>query len=272
VEAEKQAALNKVGIVPPQTKSPADEELTPSRVVRRSTNGLTNGLSSRQERPKSAVFPGEGKVKMSVEEQIDRMRRHQSGSMKEKRKSLQLPASPAPDPAPRPAYKVVRRHRSIHEVDISNLEAALRAEEPGGQAYETPREEIARLRKMELEPQHYDVDISKELSTPDKVLIPERYIDLEPDTPLSPEELKEKQKKVERIKTLIAKSSMQNVVPVGEGDLVDVPQDSESQLQEQEKRIEISCALATEASRRGRMLSVQALAEANAGKLHRATF
>ncbi|XP_061043436.1 pleckstrin homology domain-containing family A member 6 isoform X7 [Eubalaena glacialis] len=255
VEAEKQAALNKVGIVPPRTKSPTDEEVTPSRVVRRSASGLTNGLSSRQERPKSAVFPGEGKVKMSVEEQIDRMRRHQSGSMKDKRRSLQLPASPAPEPSARPAYKVVRRHRSIHEVDISNLEAALRAEEPGGQAYETPREEIARLRKMELEPQHYDVDISKELSTPDKVLIPERYIDLEPDTPLSPEELKEKQKKVERIKTLIAKSSMQNVVPVGEGDLVDVPQDSESQLQEQEKRIEISCALATEASRRGRMLS-----------------
>ncbi|XP_066218095.1 pleckstrin homology domain-containing family A member 6 isoform X6 [Saccopteryx leptura] len=257
VEAEKQTALNKVGIVPPRTKSPTDEEVTPSRVVRRNANGLTNGLSARQERPKSAVFPGEGKVKMSVEEQIDRMRRHQSGSMKEKRRSLQLPASPAPDPSPRPAYKVVRRHRSIHEVDISNLEAALRAEEPGGQAYETPREEIARLRKMELEPQHYDVDINKELSTPDKVLIPERYIDLEPDMPLSPEELKEKQKKVERIKTLIAKSSMQNVVPVGEGDLVDVPQDSESQLQEQEKRIEISCALATEASRRGRMLSVQ---------------
>ncbi|XP_019505218.1 PREDICTED: pleckstrin homology domain-containing family A member 6 isoform X11 [Hipposideros armiger] len=257
VEAEKQAALNKVGIVPPRTKSPTDEEVTSSGVVRRNANGLTNGLSSRQERPKSAMFPGEGKVKMSVEEQIDRMRRHQSSSMKEKRRSLQLPASPAPDPGPRPAYKVVRRHRSIHEVDISNLEAALRAEEPGGQAYETPREEIARLRKMELEPQHYDIDINKELSTPDKVLIPERYIDLEPDTPLSPEELKEKQKKVERIKTLIAKSSMQNVVPVGEGDLVDVPQDSESQLQEQEKRIEISCALATEASRRGRMLSVQ---------------
>nr|XP_058900866.1 pleckstrin homology domain-containing family A member 6 isoform X15 [Kogia breviceps] len=256
VEAEKQAALNKVGIVPPRTKSPTDEEVTPSRVVRRSASGLTNGLSSR-ERPKSAVFAGEGKVKMSVEEQIDRMRRHQSGSMKDKRRSLQLPASPAPDPSARPAYKVVRRHRSIHEVDISNLEAALRAEEPGGQAYETPREEIARLRKMELDPQHYDVDISKELSTPDKVLIPERYIDLEPDTPLSPEELQEKQKKVERIKTLIAKSSMQNVVPIGEGDLVDVPQDSESQLQEQEKRIEISCALATEASRRGRMLSVQ---------------
>lgn len=93
-------------------------------------------------------------------------------------------------------------------------------------------------RKMELEPQHYDVDINKEVSSgasckgsavglkggggglgrrahhsplppPDKVLIPERHIDLEPDTPLSPEELKEKQKKVERIKTPIAKSRQQ---------------------------------------------------------------
>ncbi|XP_061869427.1 pleckstrin homology domain-containing family A member 6 isoform X1 [Colius striatus] len=257
-EAEKQAALNKVGIVPPRTKSPAEEEAVPmAGVPRRSTGGMANGLSSR-ERPKSAVFANETKVKMSVEEQIDRMKRHQSGSMKEKRRSLQLPGSQHPDtPTTKTptSYKVVRRHRSIHEVDISDLEAALRSEEPG-KVYETPQEEIARLRKMELEPQHYDVDINKELSTPDKVLIPERYVELEPDTPLSPEEMKEKQKKVERIKTLIAKSSLQNVIPLNEGE-VDTPQDPETQLQEQEKRIEISCALAAEASRRGRMLSAQ---------------
>lgn len=58
----------------------------------------------------------------------------------------------------------VRRHRSIHEVDISDLEAALRSDDPG-KVYETPQEEIARLRKMELEPQHYDVDINKEVRT-----------------------------------------------------------------------------------------------------------
>ncbi|XP_053102338.1 pleckstrin homology domain-containing family A member 6 isoform X1 [Hemicordylus capensis] len=258
-DADKQVALNKVGIVPPRTKSPMDEDTTPiSGVVRRSASNLANGLNSR-DRPKSAVFSNEMKAKMSVEEQIDRMKRHQSGSMKEKRRSLQLPANQQQADSPlskAPAsYKVVRRHRSIHEVDISDLEAALRSED-SGKMYETPREEIARLRKMELEPEHYDVDISKELSTPDKVLIPERYIELEPDTPLSPEEMKEKQKKVERIKTLIAKSSMQNVVPLNEGE-VDMPQDSETQLQEQEKRIEISCALAAEASRRGRMLSAQ---------------
>ncbi|NXY72507.1 PKHA6 protein, partial [Glareola pratincola] len=257
-DADKQAALNKVGIVPPRTKSPAEEEVVPAAgVPRRSVGGMANGLSSR-ERPKSAVFATETKVKMSVEEQIDRMKRHQSGSMKEKRRSLQLPSSQQPETPGTKApasYKVVRRHRSIHEVDISDLEAALRSDDPG-KVYETPQEEIARLRKMELEPQHYDVDINKELSTPDKVLIPERYVELEPDTPLSPEEMKEKQKKVERIKTLIAKSSLQNVIPLGEGE-VDAPQDPETQLQEQEKRIEISCALAAEASRRGRMLSAQ---------------
>lgn len=51
--------------------------------------------------------------------------------------------------------------------------------------------------------------------------------------------------------------SLQNVIPLGEGE-VDNPQDPETQLQEQEKRIEISCALAAEASRRGRMLSGKA--------------
>ncbi|NXK77949.1 PKHA6 protein, partial [Amazona guildingii] len=257
-EAEKQAALNKVGIVPPRTKSPAEEEVVPAAgVPRRSIGGMANGFGSK-ERPKSAVFANEMKVKMSVEEQIDRMKRHQSGSMKEKRRSLQLPGTQQPEPPSTKApasYKVVRRHRSIHEVDISDLEAALRSDDPS-KVYETPQEEIARLRKMELEPQHYDVDINKELSTPDKVLIPERYVELEPDMPLSPEEMKEKQKKVERIKTLIAKSSLQNVIPLGEGEL-DTPQDPETQLQEQEKRIEISCALAAEASRRGRMLSAQ---------------
>lgn len=45
-----------------------------------------------------------------------------------------------------------------------------------------------------------------QLLAPDKILIPERYFDVDPSKPLSPEEMREKQKKVERIKTLIAKS------------------------------------------------------------------
>lgn len=56
------------------------------------------------------MFANETKVKMSVEEQIDRMKRHQSGSMKEKRRSLQLPSSHQPETPGTKApasYKVV---------------------------------------------------------------------------------------------------------------------------------------------------------------------
>ncbi|XP_017582647.1 PREDICTED: pleckstrin homology domain-containing family A member 6 [Corvus brachyrhynchos] len=238
-DGDKQAALNKVGIVPPRTKSPAEDEVVSRR------NGLANGLSSRVGLGWRgwAGLGGLGEPRGALLQLGDR--------------SVWLCDSvchhPSPgDPHPGRDTPGVTPQEGV---DISDLEAALRSDEPG-KVYETPQEEMARLRKMELEPQHYDVDINKELSTPDKVLIPERYVELEPESPLSPEEMKEKQKKVERIKTLIAKSSLPNVIPLGEGE-VDTPQDPEMQLQEQEKRIEISCALAAEASRRGRMLSAQ---------------
>lgn len=51
----------------------------------------------------------------------------------------------------------VRRRLTAHEVDIKDLEAAVR-----GEGVETPREEIARLRRLQMEPQHYDLDINKE--------------------------------------------------------------------------------------------------------------
>lgn len=237
---------NKVGIVPPRTKSPTDDtDGAPKRNGR-----MPNGHISR-ERPKSAVFPAEVKSKMSVEEQNERIRRNQSSSVKDKRRSLNLSNNQNLDGLkPSVNYRVVRRRLTAHEVDIKGLEAAVR-----GIGTESPREEIARLRRQ-VEPENYDLDIGKELSAPDKVLIPERYLDIEPSTPLSPEEEREKQKKVERIKTLIAKSNLQNVVPVLDGPS-EAQANPEQKLQEQEKRIEISCTLAAEASRRSRLLSAQ---------------
>uniref|UniRef100_A0AAY4DYL8 PH domain-containing protein n=1 Tax=Denticeps clupeoides TaxID=299321 RepID=A0AAY4DYL8_9TELE len=240
--------FNKVGVVPPRTKSPADDQGNSYDPVHRRNGKVSNGHISR-ERPKSAVFPAEVKSKMSVQEQNERIRRNQSSSVRDKRRSLNLSSSQQIDGF-RPSYRVVRRRLTAHEVDIKDLEAAVR-----GEGVESPREEIARLRRQ-MEPQHYDLDIGKELSAPEKVLIPERYLDMDSGDPLSPEEMHEKQKRVERIKTLIAKSSMQNVVPVLDGP-TESQSNPEQQLQEQEKRIEISCALAAEASRRSRLLSVQ---------------
>uniref|UniRef100_A0A8C7WFC5 Pleckstrin homology domain containing, family A member 6 n=1 Tax=Oncorhynchus mykiss TaxID=8022 RepID=A0A8C7WFC5_ONCMY len=235
-----------VGIVPPRTKSPLEDQgQSYDHGISQRNCKVPNGIS--RERPKSAVFPAEVKSKMSVEEQNKRIRRNQSSSVRDKRRSLNLGSQAGTN------YRVVRRRLTTHEVDINDLEAAVRGE--GVQ--ESPREEIARLRRIQMEPDQYNLDISKELCTPDKVLIPERYLDV--DTPLSPEEQKEKQKKVERIKTLIAKSNLQNVVPLLDGPTEGVGShhqgNPEQQLQDQEKRIEISCALATEASRRSRLLS-----------------
>uniref|UniRef100_A0A9J8CV00 Pleckstrin homology domain containing, family A member 6 n=2 Tax=Cyprinus carpio TaxID=7962 RepID=A0A9J8CV00_CYPCA len=231
---------NKVGIVPPRTKNNSDG-------IQRRNGKVSNGHISR-ERPKSAVFTAEVKSKMSVEEQNERIRRNQSSSVRDKRRSLNLSSNQNIDGKSSTNYRVVRRRVTADEVDIKDLEAAVR-----GEGVESPRQEIARLRRQ-VEPEHYDLDLNKELSKPDKVLIPERYLDIEPSTPLSPEELQEKQKKVERIKTLIAKSNLQNVVPVLDGP-VEGTNNPDQQLHEQEKRIEISCALAAEASRRSRLLS-----------------
>lgn len=46
---------------------------------------------------------------------------------------------------------------TAHEVDIKDLEAAVR-----GEGMESPREEIARLRRQ-VEPENYELDISKEV-------------------------------------------------------------------------------------------------------------
>ncbi|XP_014185852.2 pleckstrin homology domain-containing family A member 6 isoform X5 [Haplochromis burtoni] len=188
---DRQSAMNKVGIVPPRTKSPTDESQRNFTEVHRRNSRVLNGVS--RERPKSAAFPTEIKMKMSVEEQNERLRRNQCSSMRDKRRSLNLSGGQSPA-----NYKVVRRRLTAHEIDIKDLEKAVR-----GQGQESPEEEIARLRRLQIEPEHYN--ISKEMA-PDKVLIPERYLDVENNTLLSPEEQKEKQKKLERIKTLIAKS------------------------------------------------------------------
>uniref|UniRef100_H3BEH7 Pleckstrin homology domain containing A6 n=1 Tax=Latimeria chalumnae TaxID=7897 RepID=H3BEH7_LATCH len=207
IKPEKQADFNKVGVITPRTKSPIENEVSSTSVFKRNSSGLSNGDLTR-ERPKSAVFSNEMKSKMSVQEQIHRMKRHQSGSMREKRRSLQLSANQQLDGGTSKSnkpYKVVRRHLSAHEVDISDLEAAMRAVD-SNKNYESPSEEIARLRRTQIDPELYNIDFNKELGSPDKIILSERYIDLEPEELLSPEEMREKQKKLERIKTLIAKS------------------------------------------------------------------
>jgi len=146
-------------------------------------------LAASQERPKSAVFPAELKSKMSVEEQNERIRRNQSSSVRDKRRSLNLSAGQSPanyrvvcdDPVKGRQYETrplgeqsplpkdlsmqmmrllpcvcvcvqIRRRLTAHEIDIKDLEVAVR-----GQGQESPREEIARLRRLKVDPELYDI-------------------------------------------------------------------------------------------------------------------
>ncbi|XP_022621038.1 pleckstrin homology domain-containing family A member 6, partial [Seriola dumerili] len=98
------------------------------------------------------------------------------------------------------------------------------------------------------------------LSKPQKVLIPERYVDSEPEEPLSPQEVEERHRKVERIKTILAKSSVQNLGPAVSVDKPEVGLVAlDSALQEQERIITMSYALASEASLKSKLVAAQAI-------------
>lgn len=53
----------------------------------------------------------------------------------------------------RGSLRQVRRRLTAHEIDIKDLEAAVRE-----QGQESPREEIARLRRLQIEPEHYQLE------------------------------------------------------------------------------------------------------------------
>uniref|UniRef100_A0A8B9IY65 Pleckstrin homology domain containing A7 n=1 Tax=Amazona collaria TaxID=241587 RepID=A0A8B9IY65_9PSIT len=151
------------------------------------------------------------------------------------------------------SFATLRRDRSKwkreQEFDLQLLERAIRGEDKDEN--EWLKVQPVAVTETDLEPQDYDLDISRELSKPEKVAIPERYVELEPEEPLSTEELAARQRKAEKIKNILTKSSMHNLQPTVAQDKHNSV-DLDSQLQEQERIITISYALASEASQRSK--------------------
>uniref|UniRef100_A0A3P8RCX6 Pleckstrin homology domain containing, family A member 7b n=1 Tax=Astatotilapia calliptera TaxID=8154 RepID=A0A3P8RCX6_ASTCA len=162
---------------------------------------------SSQERPKSAlerlyaVDPAQQQQrgKMSADEQLERMKRHQKALVRQRKRTLS--------------------HGDRHAASSSRTSSSRSLSADLGSHKERPRshsDEWLTFRSMattpppthevDLEPLDYDLDLNKELSKPQKVSIPERYVDSEPEEPLSPQEVEERHRKVERIKSILAKS------------------------------------------------------------------
>uniref|UniRef100_A0AAQ5XVR8 Pleckstrin homology domain containing, family A member 7b n=1 Tax=Amphiprion ocellaris TaxID=80972 RepID=A0AAQ5XVR8_AMPOC len=206
-------------------------------------------------RPKSALerlYSGDSaqqqqRGKMSADEQLERMKRHQKALVRQRKRTLShgdrhaSSSSRSSSSSSRPLSADLGSWKREQDFDLQLLERAVQGEEAQG---------------VDLEPLDYDLDLNKELSKPQKVLIPERYVDSEPEEPLSPQEVEERHRKVERIKNILAKSSVQNLTPAVSVDKPDVGLVAlDSALQEQERIITMSYALASEASLKSKLVT-----------------
>ncbi|XP_045888642.1 pleckstrin homology domain-containing family A member 7 isoform X5 [Micropterus dolomieu] len=253
--------------------------------------------ASMKERPKSALerlYSGDPaqqqqRGKMSADEQLERMKRHQKALVRQRKRTLShgdrhaSPSSRSSSSSSRPLSADLGSWKREQDFDLQLLERAVQGEEAQGvrsvQGEEKPPEHKERPRshsdewltfrymvttppthEVDLEPLEYDLDLNKELSKPPKVLIPERYVDSEPEEPLSPQEVEERHRKVERIKNILAKSSVQNLGPTVTVDKPEVGLVAlDSALQEQERIITMSYALASEASLKSKIVAAQAI-------------
>ncbi|XP_051476672.1 pleckstrin homology domain-containing family A member 7 isoform X2 [Apus apus] len=215
-----------------------------------------------KERPKSALerlYSGDHqRGKMSAEEQLERMKRHQKALVRERKRTLSQGERQSVSSRSfiRPISADIGSWKREQEFDLQLLERAIRGEEKDEN--EWLKVQPVAVTETDLEPQDYDLDISRELSKPEKVAIPERYVELEPEEPLSTEELAARQRKAEKIKNILTKSSMHNLQPAIAQDKHNSV-DLDSQLQEQERIITISYALASEASQRSKEVAAQQL-------------
>ncbi|XP_028811480.1 pleckstrin homology domain-containing family A member 5-like isoform X23 [Denticeps clupeoides] len=140
--AEKEPSSSKgipypVGIVPPRTKSPVMPES--STIASYVTLRKSKKPDPRtQDRPRSAVdqscLAEGGRTRMSVEEQMERIRRHQQGAaLREKRRdqenSLSRSSSFSKDQIPSNPYYTLqtRKREEVVSPDRQELEASLRA-------------------------------------------------------------------------------------------------------------------------------------------------
>ncbi|XP_069904590.1 pleckstrin homology domain-containing family A member 5 isoform X13 [Oryctolagus cuniculus] len=159
-----------VGVVPPRTKSPTPESSTiASYVTLRKTKKM---LDLRTERPRSAVeqlcLAESTRPRMTVEEQMERIRRHQQACLREKKKGFSVLGASDQSPLQSPSslrdnpFRVTqtrRRDDNIKEPDPASGDSD---EKPN---HETPVDDIVRLKEAERQ----DTAFSKELKRTETV-------------------------------------------------------------------------------------------------------
>ncbi|XP_074794206.1 pleckstrin homology domain-containing family A member 5 isoform X7 [Natator depressus] len=240
-----------VGVVPPRTKSPTPESSTIASYV---TLRKNKKIDLRMERPRSAVeqlcLAENTRPRMTVEEQMERIKRHQQACLREKKKGLNIIG--VSDPSPSQSLSFVRdnpfklaqnrRKDDMVSSNIKELESAIR-ENDLEQNHETPEEEITQLNAGSEE---HNADFTKELTKSDDLLLPDTCVRADPKEG-NAEEGVEKPKKLG--KTHNVDISLQNMAPIENHKHETSPKESEAASVQEQEGIISSFELAVQSSR-----------------------
>ncbi|XP_058302793.1 pleckstrin homology domain-containing family A member 7 isoform X2 [Hylobates moloch] len=239
--------------------------IAPYVTLRRGLNAESSKVTF--PRPKSALerlYSGDHqRGKMSAEEQLERMKRHQKALVRERKRTLgqgERTGLPSSRYLSRLLPGDLGSWKREQDFDLQLLERVVQGEKKDKEENGWLKVQAMPVTELDLEPQDYDLDISRELSKPEKVSIPERYVELDPEEPPSLEELQARYRKAEKIRNILTRSSMCNLQPTSGQDRNSVA-DLDLQLQEQERIINISYALASEASQRSKQVAAQAVTD-----------
>ncbi|XP_060135127.1 pleckstrin homology domain-containing family A member 5 isoform X4 [Zootoca vivipara] len=211
-----------IGVVPPRTKSPTPESSTIASYV---TLRKTKKIDLRTERPRSAVeqlcLAESARPRMTVEEQMERIKRHQQACLKEKKKGLNiigvsdLSPSQSPSLARENPFKLSQNQRKDDFVCITKeLEYAIRGSD-ADQSHQNCAEDLPWIKdndrpedKNNDHPNEHHAGFITQLSKNESQLSPDV---LEPKEG-TPYEASEKLKKVEEKQD--ADFSLKNEAPV----------------------------------------------------------
>ncbi|XP_004390293.1 pleckstrin homology domain-containing family A member 5 isoform X4 [Trichechus manatus latirostris] len=250
-----------VGVVPPRTKSPTPESSTiASYVTLRKTKKM---MDLRTERPRSAVeqlcLAESARPRMTVEEQMERIRRHQQACLREKKKGLNVIGASDQSPLQSPSnlrdnslrITQIRRRDDLLSGSIKEPDTLIR-EDDVKPNHEIPAAEIVRLK--EAEPQN--TDFSEEVSKTESVIY-ETLFKPEPNGVKS-EELMDKEQNKEKMPEDISYSP-QDATPITNHESEDHPEgNTKDNVHEQEETV-ISYELTPEVSRGNQTVPVKSL-------------
>ncbi|XP_074727604.1 pleckstrin homology domain-containing family A member 5 isoform X27 [Strix uralensis] len=251
-----------VGVVPPRTKSPTPESSTIASYV---TLRKNKKIDLRTERPRSAVeqlcLAESTRPRMTLEEQMERIKRHQQACLREKRKGLNIIGISDQSPSQSLSFvrdnpfKLAQNQKKDDTVSSNMKELESTSKENNlKQNNESPGEEIVHLKHGG---QAHNSCFTKELTKTDDLLSDAHVVSDSKE--VSNEEKAEKEKKNKLEETHDGDISLQSVTTVTNHKPKGSSEESEVVSVQEQEGIMSSFELATQSSKGNQATAVKSL-------------